>query len=343
VNTAPAIAPDGTIYTASRAHRNSRYSYLVAVNPDLTPKWAASLRDRIADGCGVLVPNATIDNPIQRGHCRYNAPLGVDPQTNQMPAGRILDDGTASPTVLPDGSVIFGGYTRYNIARGHLFKFSSSGSFLAAYDFGWDDTLGVYQHGGTYSIVMKDNHYDEEGGYYCFTPTPVSRGGAPTTRNIVCDYTGIPAGPFYITQVDPNLVPEWKFWNTNTQSCTRNPDGSITCVSDHPGGFEWCTNAPLIDRDGVVYANSEDGNLYAIDQGHGGVFTTPKQKIFQNIAIGAAYTPASMDASGRIYSQNDGHLFVIGTGGRGIGHGGGKGGQGHGAKRPPEGNDPTDE
>jgi hypothetical protein len=352
VNVTPAIAPDGTIYTASRAHRNSRYSYLVAVNPDLTPKWAVSLRDRINDGCGVLVPIATTlfpatptaaDVPNFRGRCRFGAAFGVDPQTNQAPAGRILDDGTASPTVLPDGSVLFGAYTRYNIARGHLMKFSSSGVFQAAYDFGWDDTLGVYQHDGTYSIVMKDNHYDEESGYYCYTPAPFSLTTSLTARSIFCDYTNVPAGPFYITQTDPNLVPEWKFWNRNTQSCMRNPDGTITCVSDHPGGFEWCVNAPLIDRNGVVYANSEDGNLYSIDQGHSGIFTTPKQKIFQNIAIGAAYTPASMDASGRIYSQNNGHLFVIGTGGHGVGHGGGHGGQGHGAKRPPDGNDPTDE
>src|SRR5438309_8315041 len=34
-------------------------------------------------------------------------------------------------------------------------------------------------------------------------------------------------GTFYITQLDPNLQPEWKFENTNTQSCQRNPDRSI--------------------------------------------------------------------------------------------------------------------
>ena len=33
--------------------------------------------------------------------------------------------------------------------------------------------------------------------------------------------------------------------------------------------FEWCVNMVAVDRDGVVYANSEDGNLYAIDRtGH---------------------------------------------------------------------------
>jgi outer membrane protein assembly factor BamB len=343
INIAPAIAPDGTIYTATRAHYNSRYSYLVALNPDLTLKWASSLRDRVNDGCGFLVQIATQAQPFQKSKCRWGATPGVDPQTNQKPAGRVLDDGTASPTVLPDGSVIFGAYSRFNIARGHLYKFSSTGAFQAAYDFGWDDTLGVYQHDGTYSIIGKDNHYDEESGFYCYTPTPVSLGGPPTVRNIVCDYTGVPAGPFYITQLDPNLVPEWKFWNRNTKSCSRNPDGTLTCVSDHPGGFEWCVNAPAIDGNGTVYANSEDGNLYAIEQGHTGVFTTLRQApLFQQLAVGAAYTPASISPDGKIYSQNDGHLFVVGRGGKMKG-GPGHGGVGHGPKRPPDPPEPTDD
>lgn len=320
LNIAPAFAPDGTIYTASRGHnpRGDRYAYLVAVNPDLTLKWAASLRDRLNDGCGVLVPKATMDNPIQKGKCRFDANTGVDPETNQQPAGRILDAGTASPTVLPDGSIIFGAYTRYNIARGHTMKFSSSGQFLAAYDFGWDDTEAVFQHDGTFSIVMKDNHYDEEAGFYCNTDdNPVSQGGDPNhIPNVVCDFTGVPAGPFYITQVNPNLVPEWKFQSTNTQSCTRNPDGSLSCVSDHPHGFEWCINAPAIDGNGTVYVESEDGAMYVLRQGHHGVFTTPSQTLFLNLALGAAYTPLSIAPDGKLYTQNDGHLFVIGVGGQ---------------------------
>lgn len=58
----------------------------------------------------------------------------------------------------------------------------------------------------------------------------------------------------------------------------------------------------------VVYANNEDGNLFAINQGG-----TLKQKIFQQLALGAAYTPASIARDGKIYSQNAGHLFVIGN------------------------------
>ena len=328
LNIAPAIAADGTIYTGSRANNNSRYAYLVAVNPDLTLKWAASLRDRgINDGCGVLIPKATQAQPVQKGKCSFDAPTGVDPATNQMPAGRIIDSGTASPTILPDGSVVFGAYTRYNIARGHLFKFSSSGQFQASFDFGWDDTLAVVPRGDSnFSIVMKDNHYDEEAGFYC---NPSS---FPNSQ-IVCDSTGIPAGPFYITQVNKDLQPEWKFQSTEVRSCHRNADGSVTCVNDgtHPNGFEWCINAPAVDGNGNVYVESEDGFVYVIDQGHSGVFTTPKARIFTNLAVGAAYTPFSIDMFGRLYAQNNGHLFVLGVGGGGVG----QNDQSNGAHRPP--------
>jgi hypothetical protein len=100
---------------------------------------------------------------------------------------------------------------------------------------------------------------------------------------------------------------EWSFRNTNTQSCTRNSDGSISCVSDHPDGFEWCVNAAVVDSTGTVFVNSEDGNLYTI--GQGGVML---QRIFQQQAVGAAYTPVSLDSQGRIYSQNNGVFFVVG-------------------------------
>lgn len=285
LNVAPAIARDGTIYTISRAHLNSYYGYLVAVNPDLSPKWAASLRDRLADGCGTptLPPNGS------PGGCRVGARLGVDPANNQMPAGRVVDDSSSSPVVAPDGSILYGAYTRYNYARGHLFKFGSSGQFLGAYEFGWDITPSVYEHDGTYSIVTKDNHYDV--GSYC---------GGPACPEA-------PPGPFLMTRLSADLKPEWSFQNKNPLSCARNGNNVLECEADHPGGFEWCVNAPAVDRAGKVYSNSEDGHLYVI--GPNGQL---ESDLFLNLALGAAYTPLSIGPDGRIYAQNNGRLFVIG-------------------------------
>jgi hypothetical protein len=190
----PATAPDGTIYTVSRAHFNSRYGYVVAVHPDLTRAWSASLRNVLNDGCDVgLPPSGT------PGGCRAGSTKGVDPATNDVPAGRVIDLASSSPVVLPDGGVLYGAFTSYNYQRGHLFKFASDGRAAATYDFGWDITPAVYPHDGTYSILMKDNHY--ELGSYCFDPTFCP---AQTPR--------------YDFVSDANLSVEWKFRNTNTLS-----------------------------------------------------------------------------------------------------------------------------
>ncbi len=293
LNISPAVAPDGTIYTASVAHLWSRQSYLIAVNPDLTPKWAASLRDRFHDGCNVLIPaNGT------PGGCRAGAATGVDPAQNRPGAGRILDDSTSSPMVAPDGAVIFGTYTRYNYFQGHLMKFSSTGQYQAGYRFGWDDMPAIYAHDGTYSVITKDNQYGESGSY-CDDETlcPSDR----TANN--------PAYPeaYYITRLDKNLNIESRWQNTNPLTCTRDSSGHVSCVNDHPFGFEFCVNAPAVDRYGNVYNNSEDGNLYVVTPSG-----TLRESLFLDTALGAAYTPLSLGGDGVIYTQNDGHLFVVG-------------------------------
>jgi len=271
LNLAPAIGADGAIFLATRAHTAGRSSFLVALNGDLTLRWATSLRGLFHDGCGVLVPED--EQPL---HCHKGVPQGIDPFTGTAPSGVVEDDSTASPVVLPDGAVLYGVYTGYNGARGHLLKFSATGKPSASYDFGWDTTPAFFAHDGTYSIVLKDNHYDTK-------------------------------GPYYITQLDANLAVEWHWNSDNTKACTRAGDGSISCKDDHPGGFEWCVNEVAIDKDGTVYANSEDGFLYAIEQGG-----HEKQRLFLLSALGAAYTPLSIDVAGRIYTQNSGHLFVVG-------------------------------
>ena len=303
LNIAPAIAPDGTIYSIARSHAAfaNRSGFLVAVNSNLTLKWIASLNNRFNDGCGVPISSGGVLPPNgQPGGCRVGANFGVDPGVNHAGGGRVLDDSSASPTVAPDGSVFYGAYSRYNYAQGHLMHFSSTGAYLGAYRFGWDLTAGISPHGNSYSVVIKDNQYGEVGSY-CDVEAV-----CPSDRTIA-NSGGYPEA-YFITQLNQNLNVQWRFQNTNQFSCSRQPDGSVTCVSDHPNGFEWCVNAMAIDANGVVFANSEDGNLFALNPDG-----TLKQKIFQQLALGAAYTPASIGNDGKIYSQNAGHLFVAGN------------------------------
>jgi hypothetical protein len=303
LNAAPALSPDGsTIYIITRAHFVTRYNYLVAVNSDLTPKWDSSLRDRLNDGCGVPVAQGgqLEPNGVPNG-CRVGANYGVDPQTNRPGAGRVLDDESSSPAVAPDGSIYFGAYTSYNYFQGHLMHFDANGNFLNSYGFGWDTTPAFFVHDGTFSVITKDNHYGDSAAY-CFNDPFWCN----ADRNTVSpDYPEA----YYITQLSPDLKVEWQYRSTNQQSCSRDANNNVTCVTtgDHTPGFEWCVNAPAVDSNGTVFVNSEDGWLYAIGQG-GKV----KDKIFQQLAVGAAYTPASLGTDGKIYSQNSGHLFVIG-------------------------------
>jgi hypothetical protein len=302
INLAPAVAPNGTIYTASRAHFDNQVGFLIAVNPDLTVSWTTSLQNILTDGCGVLVPIGATNNVPNA--CSPGTGQGVDPATNANGSALISDQASSSPTVLPDGSILFPALTDYNGGRGHLLKFDSTGKFLGntgdtvgSYDFGWDSTPAVYKHGDTYSVVVMDNYY----------PAPLY---CPYPNNPLC-----PATPpaFYMTQLNANLQIEWRFQNTNTESCTLAANGSLSCVSDHPNGFQWSVSAPAIDANGVVYANSEDGKLYTIPQGIIGTFAQPAQSILLNLAIGAANTPLSIGPDGKIYSENNGQMVAVGN------------------------------
>lgn len=287
LNVAPAISADGTtVYTASRAHFDQMVSYLVAANTaDLSLKWAASLQNRLTDGCGGVLPIAGPGVTNLAYSCLNGTTVGVDPTTNANGSGQIIDEASSSPTVLPDGSIVFGTVDNYNFSRGHLMRFGANGNYMGAYGFGWDSTPGVWVHDGTFSVVIKDNHYNSTA--YC-----------SDTNSPVCASTA--EGPYYITQLDSTLTPEWQFQSTTTDA-------------DHPNGYEWCINMPAIDMNGNVYVNSEDGNAYELPQGNSGVFTVPTGKIFLNSAIGAAYTPLSLGADGKAYTQNNGQLFVIGN------------------------------
>jgi hypothetical protein len=222
INSAPAVSADGkTIFTASAAHFDGADAYMLSVNSDLTPRWNASLT-------------------VNSGQIQ----------------GVIVDLSSATPVALPDGSVLYG-VLGGGEARGYMLKFSSTGQYLASFNFGWDDTPAIYIHDGTYSVVTKDNHYESR-------------------------------GPYYITQLNSSLAIEWRYKSVDN--------------------YEWCVNAPAVDANGTVYADSEDGKVYVINQGG-----TLKGSLFLESAVGAAYTPIAIGRDGKIYTENDGDMFVVGN------------------------------
>ena len=189
-------------------------------------------------------------------------------------------------------------------------RWSSTGQYLdtaapwGGFQFGWDTTPAIFSYTAadgtaTFAVITKENHYGDVGSY-CNDATI-----CPPDRNATH-----PAYPeqYFMSSLTPDLQINWRWQNTNPLSCSRNGDGTLSCVSDHPNGFEWCVNAPAIDGNGTVFANSEDGSLYEIDR-NGNLLNT----VFTQLAIGAAYTPLSIGPDGRIYTQNDGRLFVIGN------------------------------
>jgi hypothetical protein len=230
INVGPAISPDGkTVYTVSRAQFFSSAAYLIAASTnDLKPQWDTYLS-------GLVAP----------GSFEY-----------------VYDQASSTPSVAPDGSILFG-VLADNQDRGYMLKFNSAGQYQASFNFGWDSTPAVYAHDGTYSIVLKNNYYGN-------------------------------GGPYYITQLDANMVPEWSFRND-------------TINTGHPLGYEWCVNAPAVDANGTVYANSEDGNVYVLAQGG-----KLQGKLFLLTAINAAYTPIAIGPDGKIYAENDGDMFALG-------------------------------
>ena len=240
------------------------------------------------------------------------AHTGVSPPDNLPGSGRVLDDSTSAPVVAPDGSIYYGAYTRYNYAQGHLMRWSSAGQYLpsnndalSGFQFGWDTTPALFSYTAadgtsTFAVITKENHYGDVGSY-CNDNTL-----CPPDRDATNPAYG---EKYFMTSLTPDLSGfNWQWQNTNQLSCSHAKDGTLACVSDHPLGFEWCVNAPAVDGNGTVFSNSEDGNLYEIDRnGH------LVNQVFTNLALGAAYTPLSIGPDGKIYTQNNGHLFVVGN------------------------------
>ena len=222
LNVAPAVSLDGkTVYTIARAHFNSGFAYVVAASANqFTPMWNTSMR-------------------------------GLAGRTSVAYAS---DLSSSTPAVAPDSSILYGAVGN-NGGRGYLLKLDANGNFVTSYDFGWDETPAIYPHDGTYSVILKDNHYG----------------------------TG---GPFYITRLDSNLDPEWHYRNPSGREwCVNAPavDATGTVYANNEDGYVYVINpdgslkgriflrlalgaayTPIaIGRDGKIYTENA-GDMFVV-------------------------------------------------------------------------------
>lgn len=217
-----------------------------------------------------------------------------DPKTRAL--AWVSDNGTASPTVGPDGDVYFGvleSDTPNHNFRGWLLHYDAAlREAGAAGSFGWDDTVSVvptamvptYSGPATYLLAVKYNNYAGVG-----TGDGRNRMAILDPRQSQADsISPISVMREILTILGPTAM----------------------SVPGFPGAVrEWCINTIAVDPfTNSVLVNSEDGRLY---RWHlpSNQFT---EQIRFNNGYAEAYTPTAIGPDGAVYAINNSTLFVVG-------------------------------
>jgi len=265
MNSAPALSADeGTLYVVV----NGLNTTTVATSPGR-----------------LLALNSTTLGTVGNG-------LLIDPATTSTPA-RVTDDGTASPTVGPDGDVYIGvleaSQGAHNL-RGWLLHFDAGiTQAKTPGSFGWDITPSIVpramvpQYTGTssYLLALKYNNYFGIGT------------GNGDNRVALIDPASTQADP-----VTPGVL-------------VMREVASLPGPTPDPGGGvkEWCINTAAVDPlTSSILVNSEDGRLYRWHLPS----NTFSESIVMNNGVAESYTPTVIAPDGRVYSVNDATLFSIG-------------------------------
>jgi hypothetical protein len=215
----------------------------------------------------------------------------LDPRTDRNVAALLPDDGTASPTIGPDGDVYFGvlegDFPSHN-DRGWLLHFD--GGLTASKipgSFGWDDTASIvpsslvpsYSGPSSYLLLTKYNNYFGVGNGDgnnkvavldpgASMPDPVSGNAASVMKEI-------------LTVVGPTPIPG-------------------------QGVHEWCINAAAIDPvNKCAIVNSEDGHVYRwsfLNNSLSPAFPMAPP-------TGEAYTSTVIGPDGSVYATNNATLY----------------------------------
>lgn len=243
---------------------------------------------RDGNGAGYLLClNSATLAPLHRVHLQ-------DPSTGNDAS--IIDDGTASPTIGPDGHVFYGTLENpwwSNHLRGWMLHFDADlAQEFAPGAFGWDDTVAVvsrdavpgYTGPSRYLLLSKYNNY-------------VEGGGDGVNKVAVLDPSATQADPITGTTVMREVM-------------TR---AGPTPDTEHPSSpnavREWCINSAAVDRRGHSgMVNSEDGKLYRWDFNT----NTLTEAMTLTSGLGQAYTPTIIGPDGTVYAIGNATLFAVG-------------------------------
>ncbi len=214
----------------------------------------------------------------------------VDPRNPEWYAS-LPDDGTASPTIGPDGDVYFG-VLEYNFpsnhARGWLLHFNSALTATKTQGaFGWDDSASIvprnlvpsYQGPSSYLVLTKYNNYADPG-----------IGGN---------------GLNMVAVLDPNVSMPDPITGATVMNEVLKVLGP-TANANLPGVDEWCINSAAIDPvTKCAIINSEDGHVYRWS------FATNTLSLGLKLAppTGEAYTSTAIGPDGAVYAINNAQLF----------------------------------
>jgi hypothetical protein len=263
MNSAPALSSDGkTLYVAVSAGDFQRGDLLALDSTTLATKGLTALKD----------PSSGSD-------------------------ALVADDGTASPTVGPDGDVYFGVLENPFPAhhdRGWMLHFSSDlATSKTPGSFGWDDSASIvpasmvpsYNGTSSYLLMTKYNNYGGVGG----------------------------DGVNKIAILDPNATMQDPYGSATVMKEVLTIAGVSPDDDFRPGlpnaVREWCINTAAIDpATKSVLANSEDGTLYRWDM----TTNTFTQKVVLTSGLGEAYTPTEIGPDGTVYAINNATLFAVG-------------------------------
>jgi hypothetical protein len=207
----------------------------------------------------------------------------------------VHDDGTASPTVGPDGDVYLGILENpfgYNHLRGWLLHFNSTLTVSKTPGaFGWDDTASIvpksmvpsYSGTSSYLLLTKYNNY-------------VEGGGDGVNKMAVVDPNSTMVDPISGATVMKEIL--------TIAGPTADPSPG------HPNAVrEWCINTAAVDpATKSILVNCEDGKLYRWDMTTGLLSET----IVLNVATGEAYTPTVIAKDGTVFAINRAVLYGIG-------------------------------